>query len=232
MSQQVNSSIKPSNDKFVLTNKCENTGMSFPMHHHSEYEFYYVLEGEGRLFLDNTIYTVVPGLLCLFFPHNGHSVLSENDRLTFCRLCSEYTAASYQLNAPEDLKIALISDILSMFLPTTEICQNSSPVLSQIQVYVHHHTHAKLSCNEIADALHYSVRQLNRIFAETSGETLYQYIARAKVYRIQELLTQGFSPAYISEELGYSSPASLTRFFKSDIMAQLSRQKFDIFIMN
>ncbi len=43
MSQQVNSSIKPSNDKFVLTNKCENTGMSFPMHHHSEYEFYYVL---------------------------------------------------------------------------------------------------------------------------------------------------------------------------------------------
>ena len=119
-----------------------------------------------------------------------------------------------------------------MFLPTTEICQNSSPVLSQIQVYVHHHTHAKLSCNEIADALHYSVRQLNRIFAETSGETLYQYIARAKVYRIQELLTQGFSPAYISEELGYSSPASLTRFFKSDIMAQLSRQKFDIFIMN
>ena len=31
MSQQVNSSIKPSNDKFVLTNKCENTGMSFPM---------------------------------------------------------------------------------------------------------------------------------------------------------------------------------------------------------
>ena len=236
MSQQVNSSIKPSNDKFVLTNKCENTGMSFPMHHHSEYEFYYVLEGEGRLFLDNTIYTVVPGLLCLFFPHNGHSVripanipyrritlnfskfylpktplltnhahfkpivLSENDRLTFCRL-----------------KIALISDILSMFLPTTEICQNSSPVLSQIQVYVHHHTHAKLSCNEIADALHYSVRQLNRIFAETSGETLYQYIARAKVYRIQELLTQGFSPAYISEELGYSSPASLTRFFKSEV---------------
>ncbi len=50
MSQQVNSSIKPSNDKFVLANKCENTGMSFPMHHHSEYEFYYVLEGEGRLF--------------------------------------------------------------------------------------------------------------------------------------------------------------------------------------
>lgn len=74
MSQQVNSSIKPSNDKFVLTNKCENTGMSFPMHHHSEYEFYYVLEGEGRLFLDNAIYTVVPGLLCLFSPHNGHSV--------------------------------------------------------------------------------------------------------------------------------------------------------------
>ncbi len=33
-------------------------------------------------------------------------VLSENDRLTFCRLCSEYTAASYQLNAPEDLKTA------------------------------------------------------------------------------------------------------------------------------
>ena len=253
MSQQVNSSIKPSNDKFVLANKCENTGMSFPMHHHSEYEFYYVLEGEGRLFLDNTIYTVVPGLLCLFSPHNGHSVripanipyrritlnfskfylpktplltnhahfkpivLSENDRLTFCRLCSEYTAASYQLNAPEDLKIALISDILSMFLPTTEICQNSSPVLSQIQVYVHHHTHAKLSCNEIADAMHYSARQLNRIFAETSGETLYQYIARAKVSRIQELLTQGFSPAYISEELGYSSPASLTRFFKSGV---------------
>ena len=127
------------------------------------------------------------------------------------------TAASYQLNAPEDLKIALISDILSMFLPTTKICQNSSPVLSQIQVYVHHHTHAKLSCNEIADAMHYSVRQLNRIFAETSGETLYQYIARAKVSRIQELLTQGFSPAYISEELGYSSPASLTRFFKSEV---------------
>ena len=66
MSQQVNSSIKPSNDKFVLANKCENTGMSFPMHHHSEYEFYYVLEGKGRLFLDNAIYTVVPGLLCLF----------------------------------------------------------------------------------------------------------------------------------------------------------------------
>ena len=84
-----------------------------------------------------------------------------------------------------------------MFLPTTEICQNSSPVLSQIQVYVLHHTHAKLSCNEIADAMHYSARQLNRIFAETSGETLYQYIARAKVSRIQELLTQGFSPAYI-----------------------------------
>lgn len=71
MSQQVNSSIKPSNDKFVLTNKCENTGMSFPMHHHSEYEFYYVLEGEGRLFLDNAIYTVVPGLLCLFSPHGS-----------------------------------------------------------------------------------------------------------------------------------------------------------------
>lgn len=144
------------------------------MHHHSEYEFY----------LPKTP-------LLTNHAHFKPIVLSENDRLTFCRLCSEYTAASYQLNAPEDLKIALISDILSMFLPTTEICQNSSPVLSQIQVYVHHHTHAKLSCNEI--------------------------IARAKVSRIQELLTQGFSPAYISEELGYSSPASLTRFFKSEV---------------
>ena len=72
MSQQVNSSIKPSNDKFVLANKCENTGMSFPMHHHSEYEFYYVLEGEGRLFLDNAIYTVVPGLLCKYSISENH----------------------------------------------------------------------------------------------------------------------------------------------------------------
>ena len=96
MSQQVNSSIKPSNDKFVLANKCENTGMSFPMHHHSEYEFYYVLEGEGRLFLDNTILYCCPWTALLIFPsqwtfcsHSSKHSISENHPQFFQILSSQ-----------------------------------------------------------------------------------------------------------------------------------------------
>lgn len=253
MDQQPNSSFQPSAGTFILANKCENTGMSFPMHRHSDYEFYYVLEGIGQLYLDNEVYDVIPGLLCLFAPHNLHSVhipadityrritlnfsqsylqkmpfpdkdshfkpiiLSEKERLFFCQICSNYTAFSYQTGMSEDLKQTLISDILSLFLPAAKSCSTASPVLSEIHSYVDYHVHSKLNCQEIADALHYSVRQLNRIFTKSTNETLHHYILRAKISHIEELLLQGFSPTCISQKMGYSSSAAMTRFFRNEV---------------
>lgn len=67
----------------------------------------------------------------------------------------------------------------------------------------------------ISEALHHDYSALSRLFSETEGLTIEQYIIRQKTERVKELLSYDeLSLSQIADRLGYSSVAHLSAQFR------------------
>lgn len=72
------------------------------------------------------------------------------------------------------------------------------------------------SLDELADAVHLSVRHLTRVFRETTGISLHDYQQRIRLDHAKRLLTDtGHSVERIAELTGYGSARSLRRAWRS-----------------
>ena len=90
------------------------------------------------------------------------------------------------------------------------ICINS------VIAYIEDHLYGNLNLGTVADAVHYSKYHLHRVFSETVGMTLHDYVNRRQLTEAAKLLV--FSNKQIIEIAsicGYGSQQSFTTAFKA-----------------
>ena len=87
--------------------------------------------------------------------------------------------------------------------------------LRKIEEYVLGHISSPIGITELAEIAGTSVYYFVRMFKQSTGETPHQYIARYKINRAKELLTQtDMKIIQIGMEVGFDDPGHFTRVFK------------------
>jgi AraC-like DNA-binding protein len=90
-----------------------------------------------------------------------------------------------------------------------------SDTINIVKDYIEKHLSEKLDLNKIASIAGYSKFHLNRLFADTTGCTIHQYIQRRRLEESAKLLTSSNLPiieiAFLS---GYDSQQSFAFAFK------------------
>ncbi len=107
-------------------------------HKHSLYEFHYIVEGEGTVYINNIEYKVYPG--CYFIVNSGvyHKQL-QDDNKPIHKHCFKFEY-KYQPHLSdtffpeeESKKIIDILNQLNYFISTCNVCNNSEKVISLIR---------------------------------------------------------------------------------------------------
>jgi AraC family transcriptional regulator len=87
--------------------------------------------------------------------------------------------------------------------------------LKQVIDYIHDHLAQEISLNAIANYLGISSYYFCRLFKQSTGLSLYQYVIQQRVERAKQLLLQGeMSIADIALACGFSHQSHLNRHFK------------------
>lgn len=86
--------------------------------------------------------------------------------------------------------------------------------VSNIKKYIEKHFSEEISLNLLAKEFGYSKYHLNRMFAESTGKTLYAYILERRLFEAEWLLLNTDTPIIeIAQMIGYTSQQSFTKAF-------------------
>ena len=88
-------------------------------HAHDYYELYYLMSGKCRIFLDHTIYDILPGDLVVISPQEIHRVLydSEQNAERFAAFFPACDLVDLKKDCPEDAYANLLSSHLIRIVP-------------------------------------------------------------------------------------------------------------------
>ena len=82
--------------------------------------------------------------------------------------------------------------------------------------YIENHLDEKLNLNIIAEAVHYSKYHLHRMFADTTGMTIHDYVQRRQLTEAAKLLVFSGQPIIdIALLCGYESQQAFSAVFKA-----------------
>ena len=82
--------------------------------------------------------------------------------------------------------------------------------------YIEHHLDGKLELETVAEAVHYSKYHLHRLFTETVGMTIHDYVQRRQLTEAAKLLIFSNKPIMeIALIYGYESQQAFTTAFKT-----------------
>lgn len=89
------------------------------------------------------------------------------------------------------------------------------PIISRAKNYIFSHLHGRLSVNELAEVLSIHPNYLSRVFKQTTGSTLHDYILHEKIKLVCTMLTfSDYSYIDIANYFGFSSQSHLGKSFK------------------
>ena len=136
----------------------------------------------------------------------------------------------------ESLGVALVAHLMQFYTnkkyPFEDIENNNiSPEdakIKQAKDYIHAHLNEKLSLEAIAATIGMSQYHFCRVFKETTGLTPWQYVIKKRIELAKRLLKiPQLSIVEISYQLGYSTPAQFTNFFRkhTGITPSIYKQK-------
>lgn len=123
----------------------------------------------------------------------------------------------------ESLGVALVAHLIGFYAnrkyPLEDINdKNISPEdakIKQAKDYIYAHLNEKLSLETIAATIGMSQYHFCRVFKKTMGLTPWQYVIKKRIELAKQLLkTPQLSIVEISYQLGYSTPAQFTNFFR------------------
>ena len=98
---------------------------------------------------------------------------------------------------------------------STDLICFESPCVSEALRYLRKHNHQNIGSQQIAEAVGVSTSHLNRLFKEATGRTINAERQRLRLIRIRHLLTHSqLTLNEIATENGFTSAASLSKFFK------------------
>ena len=146
----------------------------------------------------------------------------DNDE-SLCQMCSpqlssmnqEVMQAGYQTAALIDELLALapsqrashFRDIVvrPSFITTrqsTDAFIHKNPYISRIMYYVNANLSGRIRVDDLVNLVPMSRRMLETTFYKETGISLYQYIIRARVNRMKDLINAGHTPLQAADELG------------------------------
>ncbi|MDE6635910.1 MAG: AraC family transcriptional regulator, partial [Lachnospiraceae bacterium] len=88
------------------------------------------------------------------------------------------------------------------------------PLVSDTIQYVEEHISNNFSFTDIEKALNFNNRYISRMFKNTTGISLKQYILEKKITHAQKLLAEGYSVTDACYESGFKDYSNFIRTFK------------------
>jgi transcriptional regulator GlxA family with amidase domain len=83
-----------------------------------------------------------------------------------------------------------------------------------IQEWMTHHFHEKITTDQLAEKINTSARHLTRLFKETTGITISQYLEKLRIEHAVQLLRENYKVKMIANECGFQSTNQLRSLFK------------------
>jgi AraC family transcriptional regulator len=121
----------------------------------------------------------------------------------------------------EGLVMAVVAD-LARYLKATragakpENGKLSAAQLSRIEQYVEAHEGSSLTVSDLADLIGVSRRHMTRVFKQTTGQTIHEYVANVRIRKASTLLCGTDLPLKeISHRLGFAGLASFSAAFRA-----------------
>ena len=88
------------------------------------------------------------------------------------------------------------------------------PLVSDTMQYIENHIHENFSLNDIEKALSFNNRYISRMFKQSTGISLKQYILEKKITLAQKLLAEGCSVTDACYNSGFNDYSNFIRTFK------------------
>ncbi|WP_214626188.1 response regulator transcription factor [Paenibacillus agaridevorans] len=89
-----------------------------------------------------------------------------------------------------------------------------SATIRFVKEYMRSTLHAGFSLVELADQVHFNPSYLSRLFKESTGVSITDYLAELRLARAIELLKENYKVSEIAAAVGIEAPAYFSRFFK------------------
>ena len=87
--------------------------------------------------------------------------------------------------------------------------------ITELNAYIEAHMDERMSCNDLAERVHMSTRQLNRIIQKEFGYSLMTYVNKLRSARARDLLVNSDeSISRIAATVGFANEFSFGKFFK------------------
>jgi AraC family transcriptional regulator len=119
----------------------------------------------------------------------------------------------------QSLGVALAAHLIEYYSAEKQSLQTinsaSCPNVGQAIDYIHSHLTQNLSLEAIATTVGMSQYHFSRVFKQTTGITLWQYVVQQRIQLAKRLLKQlNLSIVEVSNYLGFSSQGQFTNFFR------------------
>ncbi len=99
--------------------------------------------------------------------------------------------------------------------PETNLSAKENAFIQNVLAYINENITAPLSLNKLAAHFKYSDTHFSRIFKKATGETVTDYILKAKVQKAMVLFaTQNYSVQYVSDHLNFGCVQYFSKIFK------------------
>lgn len=119
------------------------------------------------------------------------------------------------LLSPE-INIAPLAAALLPYIPYQAVMpeKSSAKIVNRLRVYIEKHFSEDLCLDILADKMDISSKYLSRIFKQSIGMNLSEYLARVRVEKAKELLLTDMSIQQIMESIGIYNRTTFTRMFR------------------
>lgn len=93
--------------------------------------------------------------------------------------------------------------------------KENKKIIEKAMQYINEHLDERVSLQQVSSAAGYSKSHLNRMFAESTGKTIYKYIREKRLNRAaKRLVNTDQSIVEIALEAGYDSQQAFTLAFR------------------
>ncbi|MBQ8095186.1 MAG: response regulator [Clostridia bacterium] len=162
--------------------------------------------------------------MCALYPHCRVIFLTGYSEFDYARTALDQHAFAYVLKGEGDdyvistIERALASLVSEMpskpaVIPETE--PEQPEWLSELHSYIQDHLNSDLSLTTLADHCHFHPVYLSRIYKETTGENLSDYINQVRVHAAEMLLqNRHMTVIEISKAMGFASDNYFCRWFR------------------
>ncbi len=195
---------------------------------------HYVVEGTGRVFKGDRVYTVHAGEAFLIHPGEVVTYTADaHDPWFYQWVGFDGTLSEHLRQLPDVIPFpsGLIREMLDevdkdlaeyriaavlyrMYVALLEGKRTGHHYVRRVQSYIHTLYMHPIRVEEIADELSLNRRYLSRLFKEKTGQTMQEYLIGVRMEEAVRYLSEGFSVSEAATLCGYESVGNFSRMFK------------------